>query len=1073
MALADMDILWRNTREHTLTGQDGSYLDHGHRARWEAANMTVSMAFSLDQLYGTQALFSKDASGHDAGSFTVWVKDGQLMVSQDSDDGSYTLRVPQTILAEDTEYHISVSFGADGLMIWLNGSLAAAEPTWAVGLGDNANSLLVGGSRAWRDSQTDAPHSLMKGTVSDLVLFERQLNAEDAADVAGLTDQMMGTQARMALMMEDLAPGLAQLHHGSDTLRDIAMDYGFGGHGHGHGGHGGMPMALTMAMGNRQDNNLTGTDGADGINGMAGDDVIKGAKGSDVLQGGYGNDKLYGAAGRDVLDGGHGEDRLYGGAGNDLLISRSDGREGLIAYDPDRDEGDPYNELTNGKLYPDQPIPGDDALWGGAGADIFYFQTLINGKERYIQKHTNDDGSIRWHGVAGENDKLHDHWVDKIGHTDYVMDYSRAEGDRIVIEGHTTEIRWISYGDQNSDGVMDYSTIALYSNQGSGGGAHANDDLGYIRVYGDLVKLSDIETDAAPAYGIVKTIDDLDEAITPSHGATSAGKIKGPGGYDSGRNYDSIANGAVYQLPGTHSFAGGSGDYMDAGHMRKLELANATVSFGFKLDQLFGLQALVAKDGSGLGDGGGFGIWVRDGKLQVHLDQADDDAWLTVPRLILAEDTDYHISVSFGDAGMFIWLNGSLAAALPEFKGGIEENDYSLTVGASRSWRNDQTDDAHSRLNGEVRDVVILDGQITAEEAIELAAHDDPMMAAMADRMLATEDLMPGLSQLHHGSETMKMVAMSYGISHHGHIMRDVALSDGNRRDNTLDGTTGDDGINGREGDDMIKGRGGDDILQGGYGNDKLYGATGDDILDGGHGEDKLYGGAGNDLLISQADGREGLIKYDPDRDEGDPYNELTNGKLYPDQPIPGDDGLWGGSGADIFYFQTLINGKARYLEEHTNSDGTIRWHGVAGENDKLHDHWVDVIGQRDMVMDFDRSEGDRLIIEGHTTQIRYITYGDTDGDGVLDASLIALYSDQGNGGGAHNDDDLGYIQVFGDLVRHSDIEHTAGPAYGIVKTIDDLEEAVTPVEMGENDSSIKAPKAADLADSTAGRLGG
>ncbi|MEM6620486.1 MAG: LamG-like jellyroll fold domain-containing protein, partial [Pseudomonadota bacterium] len=46
-------------------------------------------------------------------------------------------------------------------------------------------------------------------------------------------------------------------------------------------------------------------------------------------------------------------------------------------------------------------------------------------------------------------------------------------------------------------------------------------------------------------------------------------------------------------------------------------------------------------------------------------------------------------------------------------------------------------------------------------------------------------------------------------------------------------------------------------------------------------------------------------------------------------------------------------------------------------------------------------------------------------------------------------------------------------PAYGIVKTIDDLEEAVTPVEMGENDSSIKAPKAADLADSTAGRLGG
>ncbi|MBQ4827644.1 hypothetical protein J4729_24460, partial [Leisingera sp. HS039] len=134
--------------------------------------------------------------------------------------------------------------------------------------------------------------------------------------------------------------------------------------------------------------------------------------GADVLQGNYGNDTLYGGGGNDVLDGGHGEDTLKGGAGNDLLISRADGREGAIAYDPDRDEGDPENELTDGKLYPDQPVPGDDLLIGGKGADIFYFQTLINAKERYIEKHTRDDGTINWHGVAGENDKLHDHWVD-------------------------------------------------------------------------------------------------------------------------------------------------------------------------------------------------------------------------------------------------------------------------------------------------------------------------------------------------------------------------------------------------------------------------------------------------------------------------------------------------------------------------------------------------------------------------------------------------------------------------------------------------------------------------------------
>jgi Ca2+-binding RTX toxin-like protein len=95
-----------------------------------------------------------------------------------------------------------------------------------------------------------------------------------------------------------------------------------------------------------------------------------------------------------VLDGGHGEDRLYGGNGNDLLISRADAREPEIFFDPSRDEGDPLNELTDGKLYPDQPIHGDDILTGGRGADVFYFQTLINAKKRYIEKHTNSDGTI-------------------------------------------------------------------------------------------------------------------------------------------------------------------------------------------------------------------------------------------------------------------------------------------------------------------------------------------------------------------------------------------------------------------------------------------------------------------------------------------------------------------------------------------------------------------------------------------------------------------------------------------------------------------------------------------------------
>ena len=378
------------------------------------------------------ALVSKDGKGASAGDFTVWVKDGTLVVTQSDGKETEYLKVPDLVLSAQTDYHLAVSFGADGVMVWLDGALVAAEPEFKQGLATNDNALVIGGSRAWHDSQTSDAHSLFKGTISDVRIFDEQLDeaeqlALSEASVAGST-----MEAHMAGAMEDLAPVFTQLHGASDTFLDILKDYGVTHHGH-------MQTPLNMIVRNGGDSTIKGTSAADGIDAGGGNDKLLGKGGDDVLQGGYGNDMLSGGNGDDILDGGHGEDVLKGGAGNDLLISRADGREGAVTYDPDRDEGDPLNELTNGKLYPNQPVPGDDVLIGGKGADIFYFQTLINAKERYIEEHTRDDGTINWHGVAGENDKIHDHWVDVIGN-DVVQDFSRAEGDRLVIEGHTTEI---------------------------------------------------------------------------------------------------------------------------------------------------------------------------------------------------------------------------------------------------------------------------------------------------------------------------------------------------------------------------------------------------------------------------------------------------------------------------------------------------------------------------------------------------------------------------------------------------------------------------------------------------------
>jgi Ca2+-binding RTX toxin-like protein len=73
------------------------------------------------------------------------------------------------------------------------------------------------------------------------------------------------------------------------------------------------------------DDDLTGTESADLVEGGAGDDSIHGGAGDDTLHGGDGNDWIYGEAGNDLLTSGSGYDQLWGGAGDDHLIGDNEG----------------------------------------------------------------------------------------------------------------------------------------------------------------------------------------------------------------------------------------------------------------------------------------------------------------------------------------------------------------------------------------------------------------------------------------------------------------------------------------------------------------------------------------------------------------------------------------------------------------------------------------------------------------------------------------------------------------------------------------------------------------------------
>ena len=260
--------------------------------------------------------------------------------------------------------------------------------------------------------------------------------------------------------------------------------------------------------------------GDDDVAGMAGNDTLNGGSGADKLWGGSGNDNLSGGSGNDLLVGGFGADVMNGGSGNDVLLSRSDAGEMVAAQD-----GKTQIFATETAAFK----AVNDTLIGGAGGDTFRFEGMVNAKDEIVAKHVNADGTIDWAGVTGENNNVHDHWVDGFGN-DTITDFNRAQGDKIEIAAHTAEVKSIEHLDSNGDGKADYSVITVISQQGAAG-AHDEDLLGTITVHGNLVKASDIKVDNMAVYGAYDKVGQLpagthfqleDDGVLPN-GATDGG----------------------------------------------------------------------------------------------------------------------------------------------------------------------------------------------------------------------------------------------------------------------------------------------------------------------------------------------------------------------------------------------------------------------------------------------------------------------------------------------------------------------------------------------------------------------
>ena len=861
---------------------DFAFIDHD--TAWQVSQGTIALWVRPDDLSDEGMFLSKDESGRgDGGHFRLGhTDDGGLILRMAPGDGRWSNRTWETkdaVLTEGEWTHLAVSFTDEGVVVYIDG-VAVPDRLWCAVEGDtptpgvygeayltnNAEPWVIGADTVWthhndtaQEFATDRSRLVhaYEGAIADLGIWGGP-SREDALSQAEIQDLIAN------------GPGAALTN----------------------------PFGIQTML--AADDVIDGAGGNDMIDGGAGDDHLMGSWGDDELQGGYGDDHLEGGAGNDVLDGGRGSDWLEGGAGDDLLIAWSDAGEDragqLVLGEPTRELGGSIDPVTLKLVdWTDQALVADDILTGGAGRDHFYFETRINAKLDIIMKHVEDDRTIDWMGVAGENREVHDHWVDSLG-IDVITDFD-ADEDTISVIGHTTNIR-IDYQsiDSNGDGMDDsiVSIIEVYSQQGSGGGAHDEDNLGWIVVHGDLVTEDMVNTDAGVHFGIVDTIDQLQEALAPTgeEKLTTLADGRVIKGYDS-RDVDgdpiAVDPEAFSDNPflGNVTFAdqavGGAGApevllSYDAGsfdgtagyeiaHTDALEQEDGALVLSFAADEVGGREmALFSKDHSGYQTGGHLTVWIDgSGYVKVRFQSDSESRYLKSHGIQIQAGESYNLAFTFSQGILALYLNGELVDTEEGYVGGMLGNAEDVMIGASTRYRREEDDNADWFFDGTISNVAILDRPLTNLEAMVLDRNGgevasildtgtgggagttepgDPMTGTdRADEISGTpsDDVIEGL-----GGDDL-LIAQGGNDTVRGGDGNDILR--GNSGDDVLEGGAGSDILAGQEGNDVMSGGTGDDMLRGRTGDDDIDGGDGDDRLLGGDGADVLTGGAGNDMI--------------------------------------------------------------------------------------------------------------------------------------------------------------------------------------------------------------------------------
>ena len=382
---------------NTAASFDGQndYVEVPNSSDFDLSEGTIHAWFKVDAFDGTDhTILSMDSSGTDAGSVYLAVdsnrEDLEFYIEDPAGpstgygNNSHVITSADGSITAGVWHHVSVTFGPDGMSMYLDGNLVAGD-SYTGGIGnDDDEPITIGASQrnATTEGQAQAGQldRFFDGQIAEVAIFDNALSESEinalidsglnAVELDGsnvvehalpgtvvgtvtATDPDIGDTFAYSLLDDasgrftiDSATGEltvsdnAQLDFETQASHSVTVEVTDNAGATYSESFTIDLIDVNEMLGSSSADNISGTQLADVIQGLAGNDQISGGEGDDRIYGDAGDDQLQGNAGDDYLDGGEGADQLDGGAGDDIL---------------------------NGGL-------GDDQLIGGDGNDIFIFE---------------------------------------------------------------------------------------------------------------------------------------------------------------------------------------------------------------------------------------------------------------------------------------------------------------------------------------------------------------------------------------------------------------------------------------------------------------------------------------------------------------------------------------------------------------------------------------------------------------------------------------------------------------------------------------------------------------------------